>query len=82
MKGFGWDIENWETPSRWGLVEGSPQRDVPPFIAGAHDLGEFLARIESRDEIREILEIFYLLLTKTLAPRNRAQSAVGALMNL
>jgi circadian clock protein KaiC len=46
LKGFGWDIENWKAQSRWAFVDASPQRDEPPLIAGAYDLGALLARIE------------------------------------
>ena len=46
MKGFGWDIETWESESRWAFVDASPQPGEPLFISGRYDLGALLARIE------------------------------------
>ncbi len=46
MKGFGWDIEAWESESRWAFVDASPQPGEPLYIAGRYDLGALLARIE------------------------------------
>ncbi len=46
MKGFGWDIEGWESDSRWAFVDASPQPGEPLHISGHYDLGVLPARIE------------------------------------
>jgi len=46
MKGFGWDIEKWETEGKWTFVDLSPQLEVEFTIAGEYDLGPMLLRIE------------------------------------
>jgi circadian clock protein KaiC len=46
MLSFGWDIAAWETAEQWAFVDVSPQPDIEETVAGAYDLGAFLARIE------------------------------------
>ena len=46
MRGFGWDIAQWESESRWAFVDASPQPGEPVEVSGSYDLGALLARIE------------------------------------
>lgn len=46
MKGFGWDIEKWETEGKWAFVDVSPQPETDNVISGGYDLGPVLLRIE------------------------------------
>lgn len=46
MKGFGWDIAQWEQEGKWVFVDASPQPGQKPLVSGDYDLGPLLARIE------------------------------------
>lgn len=46
MKGFDWDIAQWEEEGRWVFVDASPTPGEPPVLAGQYDFGALLARIE------------------------------------
>jgi circadian clock protein KaiC len=46
MRGFGWDIEQWERDGLWAFVDASPHPGEPLVTAGGYDLGALLARIE------------------------------------
>lgn len=46
MKGFGWDIAQWEKEGKWAFVDASPQPGQKPLVSGEYDLGPLLARIE------------------------------------
>ena len=46
VKGFGWDIQNWETEDKFAFVDASPNPETETFEAGEYDLGALLARIE------------------------------------
>lgn len=46
MRGFGWDIAQWEEDRMWAFVDASPQPGEKPIVTGDYDLGPLLARIE------------------------------------
>lgn len=46
MRGFGWDIKQWEIDRKWAFVDASPQPGEKPTVTGEYDLGPLLARIE------------------------------------
>jgi circadian clock protein KaiC len=46
MRGFGWEIAEWEAAGRWAFVDASPHPGDPILVAGRYDLGALLARIE------------------------------------
>ena len=46
MRGFGWDIKQWELERKWAFVDASPQPGEKPMVTGEYDLGPLLARIE------------------------------------
>jgi len=46
MRGFGWDIAQWEKEGKWAFVDASPQPGQKPVVTGEYDLGPLLARIE------------------------------------
>jgi circadian clock protein KaiC len=46
MRGFGWDIAQWEEERKWAFVDASPQPGAQPMVSGQYDLGALLARIE------------------------------------
>lgn len=46
MKGFGWEIERWESEGKWAFVDASPEPGQEILIAGIYDFGALLARVE------------------------------------
>ena len=46
MRGFGWDLEQWEREGRFAFVDASPDPNVEVIEAGGFDLGALLARVE------------------------------------
>lgn len=46
MRGFGWDLEQWEREGRFAFVDASPDPHVEIIEAGGFDLGALLARVE------------------------------------
>ncbi|MEG3437546.1 circadian clock protein KaiC [Pannus brasiliensis CCIBt3594] len=46
MRGFGWDIRQWEEDRKWAFVDASPQPEEKPMVTGEYDLGALIARIE------------------------------------
>ncbi|MEM7066473.1 MAG: circadian clock protein KaiC [Cyanobacteria bacterium P01_B01_bin.77] len=46
MRGFGWDIEQWEREGKWAFVDASPIPGAKPMVSGTYDLGALLARTE------------------------------------
>ena len=46
MKGFNWDISQWEAEGKWSFVDASPQADEETVISGSYDFGALLSRIE------------------------------------
>jgi circadian clock protein KaiC len=47
MRGFGWDLEQWEEDGTLALVDASPDPEVEVIEAGSFDLGALLARVEN-----------------------------------
>ncbi|MBE9070707.1 circadian clock protein KaiC, partial [Leptolyngbya cf. ectocarpi LEGE 11479] len=43
MRGFGWDIEQWEREGKWAFVDASPIPGAKPMVSGTYDLGALLA---------------------------------------
>jgi circadian clock protein KaiC len=46
VKGFGWDIEQWEADGKWVFVDASPDPAEEVTIIGNYDFGGLLVRIE------------------------------------
>ncbi len=46
MRGFGWNIRQWEAEGKWAFVDASPQLSEKPVVSGEYDLGALLARLE------------------------------------
>ena len=46
MRGFGWEIAQWEADAKWCFVDASPQPGERVQISGNFDLGALIARIE------------------------------------
>ena len=46
MRGFGWDIEQWERGGKWLFVDAAPDPEEPTTVIGSFDLSGLLARIE------------------------------------
>ena len=46
MRGFNWDLAEWERDGRLAFVDASPDPDVSVIETGGFDLGALLARIE------------------------------------
>lgn len=46
MRGFGWDIEQWEAEEKWAFVDASPKTGNRPLVSGEYDLSPLLARLE------------------------------------
>ena len=46
MRGFGWDIEQWETENKWFFVDASPLDQNIPLISGEYDLDPLLSRLK------------------------------------
>jgi len=47
MRGFGWELEQWEQDGALALVDASPDPEVEVVEAGPFDLGALLARVEN-----------------------------------
>jgi circadian clock protein KaiC len=47
MRGFGWDIEQWERDGKFAFVDASPDPDHDIIESGSYDLAALLARIEN-----------------------------------
>ena len=46
MRGFGWNIAEWEMERKWAFVDASPQPGERMMVTGDYDLGALIARIE------------------------------------
>ena len=46
MRGFGWDIQQWEGGGKWLFVDAAPDPEEPTTVIGSFDLSGLLARIE------------------------------------
>jgi circadian clock protein KaiC len=46
MRGFGWDIEKWESDGKWQFVDASMDPEQETVILGPYDFAALLARVE------------------------------------
>jgi len=46
MRGFGWDIAQWEAAGQWAFVDASPRPEDEAIVTGEYDMGALLARVE------------------------------------
>ena len=46
MRGFGWDIRQWEEEGKWVFVDASGQPGEKPLISGEYDFNSLVARIK------------------------------------
>ena len=46
MRGFGWNIEQWETENKWFFVDASPLDVSIPLVSGEYDLDPLIARLK------------------------------------
>jgi circadian clock protein KaiC len=47
MRGFGWDIEEWERDGKWAFVDASPHPESDEVVVGDYDLGGLMARVRN-----------------------------------
>jgi circadian clock protein KaiC len=47
MRGFGWDIAEWEASRKWAFVDAAPRAGELPLTVGDYDLGGLLIRVEN-----------------------------------
>ncbi len=47
MRGFGWDLEEWERDGKLAFVDASPTPEMTVIQSGDFDLGALLARVEN-----------------------------------
>lgn len=47
MRGFGWDVANWEDDGKWTFIDASPTPGAEPILTGDFDFGGLLVRIEA-----------------------------------
>ncbi|NMG06075.1 circadian clock protein KaiC [Brasilonema sp. UFV-L1] len=46
MRGFGWDIRQWEEEGKWMFVDASRQVGEQPLVSGEYDFDSLVARIK------------------------------------
>ena len=46
MRGFGWDIQQWETEKKWSFVDASPLDRNIPLVSGEYDLNPLISRLK------------------------------------
>ena len=46
MRGFGWDIQQWETEKKWSFVDASPLDRNIPLVSGEYDLDPLISRLK------------------------------------
>ena len=46
MRGFGWDIQQWETEKKWSFVDASPLDRSIPLVSGEYDLDPLISRLK------------------------------------
>ena len=46
VRGFGWDIQQWEREGKWFFVDASPQDRNVPTISGEYDLEPLISRLK------------------------------------
>ena len=45
VRGFGWDISQWEREGKWIFVDASPQEGKVPLVSGEYDLDPLISRL-------------------------------------
>lgn len=45
VRGFGWDISQWEKENNWIFVDASPQDGNVPLVSGEYDLDPLISRL-------------------------------------
>ena len=46
VRGFGWDIQQWEREGKWFFVDASPQDRSVPTVSGEYDLEPLISRLK------------------------------------
>lgn len=47
MRGFDWDIQQWEAENKWIFVDASPlDGNMPPLVSGEYDLDPLISRLK------------------------------------
>ena len=46
MRGFGWEIQQWERENKWLFVDASPLEQNIPLVSGEYDLDPLLSRLK------------------------------------
>lgn len=46
MRGFGWNIRQWETEDKWAFVDASPLDRSIPLVSGEYDLDPLISRLK------------------------------------
>ena len=46
VRGFGWDIREWEQQGKWFFVDASPQDRSVPTVSGEYDLEPLISRLK------------------------------------
>ena len=46
MRGFGWDIQQWEKEGKWSFVDASPLDRNLPIVSGEYDLDPLISRLK------------------------------------
>ena len=46
VRGFGWDIQQWEREGKWFFVDASPQDRNVPTVSGEYDLEPLISRLK------------------------------------
>ena len=46
VRGFGWDIEQWQREGKWYFVDASPQDRNVPTVSGEYDLEPLISRLK------------------------------------
>ncbi|MEO1670673.1 MAG: circadian clock protein KaiC [Cyanobacteria bacterium J06631_2] len=46
VRGFGWDIQQWETEGKWSFVDASPLDRNIPLVSGEYDLDPLISRLK------------------------------------
>jgi circadian clock protein KaiC len=47
VRGFGWDLEQWERDGKLAFVDASPDPEVEVIESGSYDLGALLVRVQN-----------------------------------
>ena len=46
VRGFGWNIQQWEREGKWCFVDASPQESSVPTVSGEYDLEPLISRLK------------------------------------